>query len=97
MVCDAGRRQEGPAERENDLVPYWIYPIEGGARIETICAIASTDAETDSLSTRCVGHWRFTGWYLVSQGRMTWSVPDKACPEGRLDELVGRLKINLSP
>ena len=69
-MLEAGRKARHKGE--NDLVPYWIYPIEGGARIERYVPFTSTDTRPTAYRCAASGLWRSTGWCLVNPGKMTW-------------------------
>lgn len=94
-MLEAGRkdRQKG----ENDLVPYWIYPIEGGARIERyVPSLPLTrDRQLIDALRRSLAVYRLVFGQPRQDDLVEYLI--KHVPKERLDELVGRLKINLSP
>ena len=94
-MLEAGRkdRQKG----ENDLVPYWIYPIEGGARIERyVPSLPMTrDRQLIDALRRSLAVYRLVFGQPRQDDLVEYLI--KHVPKDRLDELVGRLKINLSP
>lgn len=94
-MLDEGRkdRQKG----ENDLVPYWIYPIEGGARIERyVPSLPLTrDRQLIDALRRSLAVYRLVFGQPRQDDLVEYLI--KHVPEERLNELVGRLKINLSP
>ncbi len=94
-MLDEGRkdRQKG----ENDLVPYWIYPIEGGARIERyVPSLPLTrDRQLIDALRRSLAVYRLVFGQPRQDDLVEYLI--KHVPKERLDDLVGRLKINLSP
>lgn len=55
-----------------DLVPYWLYPINGGAYIEHHVPTLPL-AATYCVRRRCAVLWPSTGWPSARPGRRTWS------------------------
>jgi hypothetical protein len=86
-------RQDG----ENDLVPYWIYPIDGGARIERyVPSLPLTrDRQLIEALRRSLAVYRLVFGQPRQDDLLKYLL--QHVPKDRLDELVGRLKINLSP
>ena len=87
----------GRSKNENDLVPYWIYPLEEGARIQRHVPSLPLTKDRQLLEALC----RSMAVYrlVFGQPRQEDLVKflNQYVPENRLHELVDRLKINLSP
>ena len=94
-MLEAGRKDR--RKGENDLVPYWIYPIDGGARIERyVPSLPLTrDRQLIDALRRSLAVYRLVFGQPRQDDLIEYLI--KHVPKGRLDELVGRLKINLSP
>lgn len=84
-------------KKENDLVPYWIYPIEDGARIQRHVPSLPLTKDRQKLEALC----RSMAVYrlVFGQPRQEDLVKflNRHVPEDKLHELVDRLKINLAP
>ena len=82
---------------ENDLVPYWIYPIDGGARIERYVPSLPLTRDRQLIESlrRSLAVYRLVFGQPRQDDLVEYLI--KHVPKDRLDELVGRLKINLSP
>jgi len=82
---------------ENDLVPYWIYPVEGGARIQRhVPSLPLTrDRQLLSALRRSLAVYRL----VFGQPRQDDLVEFllRHVPEDKLAGLVDGLRINLSP
>jgi len=93
LVAAKKARREG----ENDLVPFWIYPIDGGARIERYVPSLPLTHDRQLLVAlrRSLAVYRL----VFGQPRQDDLVEylTQHIPADQLDDLVGRLKINLSP
>ena len=94
-MLEAGRKAR--RKGENDLVPYWIYPIDGGARIERyVPSLPLTrDRQLIQALRRSLAVYRLVFGQPRQDDLVEYLI--KHVPKDRLDELVGRLKINLSP
>jgi len=84
-------------EGENDLVPYWIYPIDGGSRIEryVLSLPLTRDRQLIEALRRSLAVYRLVFGQPRQDDLVEYLI--QHVPKDRLDELVGRLKINLSP
>ena len=82
---------------ENDLVPYWIYPIDGGARIERyVPSLPLTrDRQLIEALRRSLAVYRLVFGQPRQDDLVEYLI--QHVPKDSLDDLVGRLKINLSP
>ena len=82
---------------ENDLVPYWIYPVEGGARIERhVPSLPLTrDRQLLIALRRSLAVYRL----VFGQPRQDDLVEFllRHVPKEQLDDLVKGLRIDLSP
>jgi hypothetical protein len=82
---------------ENDLVPYWIYPVEDGARIQRhVPSLPMTrDRQLLGALRRSLAVYRM----VFGQPRQDDLVEFllRHVSEDQLGELVERLRINLSP
>ena len=82
---------------ENDLVPYWIYPVAGGARIQRhVPSLPMTrDRQLLSALRRSLAVYRL----VFGQPRQDDLVEFllRHVPEDKLNDLVDSLRINLSP
>jgi hypothetical protein len=82
---------------ENDLVPYWIYPVEGGARIQRhVPSLPMTrDRQLLGALRRSLAVYRM----VFGQPRQDDLVEFllRHVPREQLDELVKGLRIDLSP
>jgi len=82
---------------ENDLVPYWIYPIEGGARIERYVPSLPLTHDRQLLVAlrKSLAVYRL----VFGQPRQDDLIEylQQHIPADQLEDLVGRLKIDLSP
>jgi len=89
----AEARQPG----ENDLVPYWIYPIEDGARIERY--VPSLPLTRDRQLLVALRQSLAVYRLVFGQPRQEDLVEylQQHIPADQLDDLVDRLKIDLSP
>lgn len=94
-MLNAGRKAR--MKGENDLVPYWIYPIDGGARIERyVPSLPLTrDRQLIEALRRSLAVYRLVFGQARQDDLVEYLI--KHVPKDRLDQLVGRLKINLSP
>ena len=94
-MLEAGRKAR--RKRENDLIPYWIYPIEGGARIERyVPSLPLTrDRQLIEALRRSLAVYRLVFGQPRQDDLVEYLI--QHVPKDRLDELVERLKINLSP
>jgi hypothetical protein len=88
-----GARQPG----ENDLVPYWVYPIEDGARIERY--VPSLPLTRDRQLLVALRQSLAVYRLVFGQPRQEDLVEylQQHIPPDQLDDLIGRLKIDLSP
>ena len=88
-----GARQPG----ENDLVPYWVYPIEDGARIERY--VPSLPLTRDRQLLVALRQSLAVYRLVFGQPRQEDLVEylQQHIPADQLDDLIGRLKIDLSP
>jgi len=82
---------------ENDLVPYWIYPIDGGARIERY--VPSLPLTRDRQVLVALRQSLAVYRLVFGQPRQDDLVEYLLhhVPQDKLDDMVDRLKINLSP
>jgi hypothetical protein len=82
---------------ENDLVPFWIYPIEDGARIERY--VPSLPLTHDRQLLVALRSSLAVYRLVFGQPRQDDLVEylKQHIPEDQLEDLVGRLKIDLSP
>lgn len=89
-------RKDRPAG-ENDLVPFWIYPIEDGARIERY--VPSLPLTHDRQLLVALRSSLAVYRLVFGQPRQDDLVEylKQHIPEDQLEDLVGRLKIDLSP
>ena len=82
---------------ENDLVPYWIFPVEGGARIERhVPSLPLTrDRQLLIALRRSLAVYRL----VFGQPRQDDLVEFllRHVPKDQLDDLVKGLRIDLSP
>jgi hypothetical protein len=87
---------DGREDGRSDLVPFWIYPLEGGATIERTVPALPLSAEERRLEDlrRTVGAYRM----VFGQPRQEDLVAflNRQHP-GNLEELGERLRIDLSP
>lgn len=86
------------ARESDDLVPYWVYPVEGGARIERHVPLLAMSRDEQDYTDLI----RTLGLYRLSFGQprqadlialLKGSYDDQA----EVAELVTRLRIDLSP
>ena len=82
---------------ENDLVPYWIYPVEGGARIQRYVPSLPMTRDRQLLGAlrRSLAVYRLVFGQPRQDDLVEYLL--KHVPEDKLAELVDRLRINLSP
>ena len=82
---------------ENDLVPYWIYPVDGGSRIERyVPSLPLTrDRQLIEVLRRSLAVYRLVFGQPRQDDLVEYLI--QHVPKERLDELVDRLRINLSP
>lgn len=94
-MLEAARKARQPGE--NDLVPFWIYPIDGGARIERY--VPSLPLTRDRQLLIALRSSLAVYRLVFGQPRQDDLIEylKQHIPEDQLEELVGRLKINLSP
>jgi len=82
---------------ENDLVPYWVYPIEDGARIERYVPSLPLTHDRQLLVAlrKSLAVYRL----VFGQPRQDDLIEylQQHIPADQLEDLVGRLKIDLSP
>jgi hypothetical protein len=83
--------------RDRDLVPYWVYTTEGGARIERYVPAMplSRDAVKLEQMRRSLAAYRLV-FGQPRQEDMLAYLGDRLSPE-RVAELTERLRIDLSP
>ncbi len=94
-MLEAGRKDR--KKGENDLVPYWIYPIEDGARIERyVPSLPLTrDRQLIDALRRSLAVYRLVFGQPRQDDLVEYLI--RHVPKEILNTLVRRLKINLSP
>jgi len=82
---------------ENDLVPFWIYPVDGGARIERyVPSLPLTrDRQLIEALRRSLAVYRLVFGQPRQDDLVAYLI--QHVPKDSLDELVKRLRIDLSP
>lgn len=95
MMFDAA--QAARASDESDLVPYWVYPLEGGARIERhIPALPlSKDKERADALRRSLAVYRMAFGQSRQEDLVTFLL--NYLPADRIEQMSAELKINLAP
>lgn len=89
--------QAARATTESDLVPYWVYPLEGGARIERhIPALPlSKDKERANALRRSLAVYRMAFGQSRQEDLVTFLL--NYLPAERIEQMSAELKINLAP
>jgi hypothetical protein len=92
-----GSAKAARAPEQNDLVPYWIYPIEGGATIERCVPLAPLSREVGRLVDlrRTLAVYRM----VFGQPRQDDLIEFLLThfPDAEIQEISRRLRIDLSP
>ena len=82
---------------ENDLVPYWIFPVDGGARIERYVPSLPLTRDRQLLGAlrRSLAVYRLVFGQPRQDDLIEYLL--RYVPKDQLDELVAGLRIDLSP
>jgi hypothetical protein len=85
------------ASTDNDLIPYWIYPVEGGFKIERHVPVLPMSREIEQLSAlrNSLAIYRMV-FGQPRQDDLLEYLQDKI-PADNLAEYMERLRIDLSP
>ena len=94
-IFEAARKARG--DGENDLVPYWIYPVDGGARIERYVPSLPLTRDRQILVSlrRSLAVYRLVFGQPRQEDLVEYLL--RRVPKDQLDQLVESLRINLSP
>lgn len=94
-LFEAARRQREAGE--SDLIPYWIYPVEGGARIERhVPALPySRDLERLAALRRSLVVYRMAFGQPRQEDLVQYLLAN--LPEDAVERLMGELQIDLRP
>jgi hypothetical protein len=89
--------KEARPEESNDLVPYWIYPIENGARIERhVPALPlSRDAERMEILRRALVAYRMVFGQSRQEDLLNFLL--KHLPPDQVESTAKALRIDLAP
>jgi hypothetical protein len=95
IMLETARKARG--EGENDLVPYWIYPLEDGARIERyVPSLPLTrDRQLIEALRRSLAVYRLVFGQPRQEDLVDYLL--QHVPRERLEALIGQLRIDLSP
>jgi len=94
-IFETARKARG--DGENDLVPYWIYPVDGGARIERhVPSLPLTrDRQLLIALRRSLAVYRLVFGQPRQDDLIEFLL--RHVPKEQLDDLVEGLRIDLSP
>jgi len=94
-MMEAAERARGPAT--SDIVPYWVFPREGGASIERVfpAMSLSRDVAVADSTVKALAAYRLA-FGQPRQDDLVRYLKDHV-PEDQLRELVSELAIDLSP
>jgi hypothetical protein len=91
------RARQDRAEGLNDLVPFWIYPVENGAQIERYVPALPLSSDSTRLEAllRSLVVYRAAIGQPRQQDLVDYLL--KHLPAGEVAEVVDQLRIDLSP
>jgi hypothetical protein len=88
---------ERRGDDDSDLVPYWVYPLDGGAQIERYAPALPLSADARQLADlkRSMAAYRLV-FGQPRQEDLVAFLKDRLDPE-ELERLLGELRIDVSP
>jgi len=91
----AGSRERRPGE--SDIVPFWVYPVDGGAKVERhVPALPlSRDSEHLRLLKKSLVMYRMVFGQAHQEDLVSFL--EGVLPENKIQECVERLRIDLAP